>query len=134
MTSNSPFFWRANSNPSSQRRNTLEQANFMRVSCKARKTVRLRSTITTSAAPRDVASNPNIPLPANKSRQRLPLRFCPSQLNKVSRTRSGVGRRPSASGNPTQRLRWVPPMMRTRFIARLPRYLAFGSLERRLSQ
>ena len=56
------------------------------------------STNTTSRAPRDSASSPSAPEPANKSRQRLSTMECCSQLNKVSRTRSGVGRSPGASG------------------------------------
>src|SRR5215831_13600519 len=69
--------------------------------------------MTTDAAPRDSASKPSAPLPANRSRQALPLKSWPSQLNTVSRTRSGVGLRSSASGNSTRRLRHSPPMMRT---------------------
>src|SRR5215470_857991 len=74
------------------------------------------STITTSAAPRESASNPSAPEPANRSRQRLPLKSCPSQLKSFSRTRSGVGRRSAASGNRTRRLRQAPPMMRTALV------------------
>ena len=43
-----------------------------------------------------------------------PVRSCPSQLNSVSRTRSGVGRKPGASAKRTTRPRCVPPMMRIR--------------------
>jgi uncharacterized protein YcbX len=53
------------------------------------------------AAPRLAASKPSAPLPANRSRQRTWPQVwssrCSSQLNTVSRTRSGVGRSPSAS-------------------------------------
>src|SRR5262249_7945075 len=57
---------------------------------------------------------PSAPLPANRSMQRRPSRRCPSQLKRVSRTRSGVGRRPCAGWKRTRRLRHSPPMMRTR--------------------
>ena len=77
------------------------------------------STMTTLAAPREAASKPSAPLPAKRSRQDRPDRSCPSQLNNVSRTRSGVGRRPSASGKRKTRRRHSPPMMRTEFIAGL---------------
>lgn len=65
------------------------------------------------AAPRDKASMPNTPVPANKSRQRAPGSRGASQLNKVSRTRSPVGRRPGASGTGICRRRQSPPMIRT---------------------
>jgi hypothetical protein len=74
-----------------------------------------RSTKTTSSAPRESASKPSAPEPAKRSRQRFPVRSCPSQLNSVSRTRSGVGRSPDAAGKSTNRLRHVPAMMRTEF-------------------
>ena len=57
------------------------------------------SSSTTCAAPRDAASKPSAPVPANASRQRQPLRSCPSQLNSVSRTRSIVGRSPGFVGD-----------------------------------
>ncbi|CAM2182673.1 hypothetical protein PSAC2689_40478 [Paraburkholderia sacchari] len=72
----------------------------------------LRSTITTRAAPRDAASKPSAPLPANRSRQRWPSRRWPSQLKSVSRTRSGVGRRPSRSSTGSGVRFQSPPMMR----------------------
>lgn len=78
------------------------------------------STITTLAAAREAASKPSAPLPANKSRQDLPLRSCPSQLNSVSRTQFGVGRRPDASGKDRIRRRHSPPMMRSEFSALFP--------------
>ncbi len=73
------------------------------------------STITTFAAPREAASKPSAPLPAKRSRHDRPSRSCPSQLKSVSRTRSGVGRRPCASGKRKTRRRHSPPMMRTVF-------------------
>ena len=76
------------------------------------------STNTTSRAPRDRASSPSAPEPANRSRQRVSTMSCCSQLNRVSRTRSGVGRSPGMSGKPTRRPRQAPPTMRTKF--RLP--------------
>ena len=74
-----------------------------------------RSTRTTRAAPRERASRPSAPLPAKRSTQASPVRRWPSQLKRVSRTRSGVGRRPAASGKRTMRLRQSPPTMRRRF-------------------
>jgi hypothetical protein len=56
-----------------------------------------RSTSTTRAAPREAASKPSAPLPAKRSRHASPSSSWPSQLKSVSRTRSGVGRRPGAS-------------------------------------
>lgn len=61
------------------------------------------STMTTFGAPREAASKPKAPLPANKSRQDLWCRSWGSQLNKVSRTASGDGRRPAASAQRTRR-------------------------------
>src|SRR5690606_38213244 len=75
-------------------------------------TCRDRSTKVTDAAPRDRASSPNAPLPAKRSRQRAPAITGISQLNRVSRTRSGVGRNPSISGNCRRLPRHSPPMMR----------------------
>ena len=45
--------------------------------------------------------------------QRQPVRSCPSQLNRVSRTRLGVGRRPSWAGTGSLERFHRPPMMRT---------------------
>ena len=64
-------------------------------------------------APREAASKPRLPVPANRSRQRAPSTREPSQLNSVSLTRSGVGRRPSTGGNRSRRRRHVPLMIRT---------------------
>ena len=70
------------------------------------------STNVTCAAPRDRASSPSAPLPANKSSTRaLSMRGC-SQLNRVSRTRSGVGRISTPAGNRSRRPRCRPAMMR----------------------
>ena len=77
------------------------------------------STATASTAPREAASSESAPEPAYRSRQRRPVRSCPSQLNSVSRTRSGVGRRPGTAGKRTRRPRKAPPMMRTRFAREL---------------
>src|SRR5688572_17698444 len=66
----------------------------------------------TCAAPRDRASSPSAPLPANRSSTRAPALFVISQLNRVSRTRSGVGRISTPSGKRNLRPRCVPPMMR----------------------
>ena len=62
------------------------------------------STMTTFDAPREAASKPKAPLPANKSRQDLWRRLWGSQLNRVSRTASGDGRKPTASAQRTRRL------------------------------
>ena len=68
-------------------------------------------------APRDSASSDSTPdagvqAPASGG----PSRSCPSQLNSVSRTRSGVGRRLRRAGKAQRRApRWRPPMMRTRW-------------------
>ncbi len=71
------------------------------------------STNTTSRAPLEMASRPSAPEPANRSRQRVPAMECCSQLNNVSRTRSGVGRSPGRSGKLMRRPRQAPAMIRT---------------------
>src|SRR6476646_2699271 len=68
--------------------------------------------MTTRAAPREAAAKPSAPLPANRSRQLFSASVWPSQLNSVSRTRSGVGRRSPLSGTAMRRPRYSPPMMR----------------------
>src|SRR3984893_5347141 len=82
-------------------------------SCRAREAATACSTNTSSFAPRERASSPSAPEPANRSRHRAPAMWCCSQLNKVSRTRSGVGLRPGTSGKFTRRPRQPPPMIRT---------------------
>lgn len=72
------------------------------------------STSTTSPAPREAASNPRAPLPANKSRQREPSIRGDSQLNSVSRTRLGVGLIACAGGKASTLRFHFPPMIRTR--------------------
>ncbi|MCJ0825967.1 signal recognition particle-docking protein FtsY [Luteimonas sp. 50] len=52
-------------------------------------------------------------MPANRSSTRAPARPGCSQLNRVSRTRSLVGRRPGASATARRVPRQRPPMMRT---------------------
>src|SRR3569832_1220582 len=84
--------------------------------------LRSRSIMTTRPAPREAASKPSAPLPANKSRQIHPGRSWPSQLNNVSRTRSGVGRKPAPSGKSSRRRRYCPQMMRTRLAAPCARW------------
>ena len=59
------------------------------------------------------ASSPSAPLPAYRSRHRLPATSICSQLNSVSRTRSGVGRIASTGGKWIRRPRHAPPMMRS---------------------
>ena len=70
-----------------------------------------------SAAPAADAA----PVPAKRSTQAWPSRSWPSQLNSVSRTRSGVGRSPGTAVTSSRRERHSPPTMRTRLTARLPR-------------
>src|SRR5258708_24966271 len=82
-------------------------------SCKLRAAAGNCSTNTASRAPRDSASNPKAPEPANKSNTLVSAMECCSQLNKVQRTRPGVGRRPGISGKCTRRPRHTPAMMRT---------------------
>ena len=48
--------------------------------------------------PREAASSPSAPVPAKASTTCQPPRSWPSQLNRVSRTRSGVGRSPGTWG------------------------------------
>ena len=76
-------------------------------------TPRSRSTMTTLFAPREAASKPSAPVPAKRSRQRAPPTSPASQLNNVSRTRSGVGRSRSVVTTGSRRLRQRPAMMRT---------------------
>ena len=71
------------------------------------------STSVACAAPRDNASNPSAPLPANRSRTREPGSIGCNQLNRVSRTRSGVGRKPGRSSTGSRVPRHRPPMIRT---------------------
>src|SRR5690606_40910677 len=78
----------------------------------ARVTTVALSTKVTWRAPLDSASIPQAPLPANRSRQSARTIVSCSQLNSVSRMRSGVGRSPSASGKLRRRLRHCPAMMR----------------------
>jgi len=95
-------------------------SNLSRVafSCKAAVAVRFFSTITTEPAPRDAASKPSAPEPANMSRQVLRVIDVCSQANRVSRMRSPLGRRPETSGNCIFEPRLLPEIMRT--VWRLP--------------
>ena len=84
----------------------------VRVACSCATSAASVSAMATQVAPREAASKPSTPVPANASIQRQPVRSWPSQLNSVSRTRSGVGRRPGRSGTLSRvRFHW-PPMMR----------------------
>src|SRR5205823_4446333 len=74
-------------------------------------------------APRERASRPSAPLPANRSSARAPWVRAPSQLKSVSRTRSGVGRMAAEAGKRSFLPRHAPPMMRS-VRARLPDLLA----------
>lgn len=71
------------------------------------------SSSTTNVAPLEAASKPNAPVPAKRSRQRKPVKSCPNQLNRVSRIRSVVGRKPGRSKTVSKRLLQLPPMIRT---------------------
>ena len=67
------------------------------------------------AAPRDSASSAAAPLPANRSRKRLPRRGgspCSRMPNSASRARSLVGRVAKPSGASIRRPRWRPAMIR----------------------
>src|SRR5229473_4982432 len=104
---------RANSSASPRTTVRPVAPSLCALSRNARSTAGFFSIMTTEAAPRESASKPRAPLPAKRSRHAMPVRSRPSQLNSVSRTRSGVGLRSSASGNSMMRLRHRPPMMRT---------------------
>lgn len=65
-----------------------------------------------SAAARALRDNFTL-LQAKGSRTRAPSTWAASQLNRVSRTRSGVGRRPGASGKARRRERHWPAMIRS---------------------
>ena len=70
----------------------------------------------TDAAPRLAASKPNTPLPAKRSSTRHPARSprrCRTQSKSVPRTRSGVGRSPTASGTASGLCRHIPAEIRT---------------------
>jgi hypothetical protein len=79
---------------------------------------RSRSTKVTWAAPRDRASTPSAPLPANRSTTRAPTTAArlPRALNTASRTRSVVGRVRAPGGATSVRPRAVPAT--TRIVAR----------------
>jgi hypothetical protein len=70
-----------------------------------------RSTKVTCPAPRESDSSPRAPLPAKRSRQRAPGSRGASQLNSVSRTRSGVGRISGDGGKRNFLPRHMPPMI-----------------------
>ncbi len=72
------------------------------------------STNVTDAAPRDRASIPRAPVPANRSTTRIPFRSTRlPRMSKIdSRTRSDVGLTPSGTGAPSRRPRLVPPTTR----------------------
>ena len=107
---------RANLTASERSTSTRASApNIRALAANAATTFGEASTSTTFAAPREAASKPRAPLPAKRSRHRVPLRSWPSQLNKVSRTRLGVGRTPGRSGKRRTRRRQSPPMMRSAF-------------------
>jgi hypothetical protein len=69
--------------------------------------------IIAEAAPRDRASRASAPLPAKRSSTRSPVTPGKSQLNRVSLTRSGEGRRPSTSGTGSGVRFHCPPIIRT---------------------
>ena len=67
----------------------------------------------TDWAPRDNASKPRAPVPANRSSTCISTISDCSQLNRVSRVRSPVGRSPDNAGMGNFRPRCTPPMMRS---------------------
>jgi len=73
--------------------------------------LRVLLSATSIFAPRDSASRPSTPLPAKQSSTTAPGHTGASQLNSVSRIRSGVGRKPSASTTSIFRPRHLPPMI-----------------------
>src|SRR3954470_4551139 len=78
---------------------------------------RARSTRRASAAPRESASRPTAPVPANRSRNRLPRSGgtpCSSMLSRASRARSLVGRVSRPGGATRCRPRCRPAMIRTK--------------------
>ena len=78
---------------------------------------RLLSINVTCRAPREASSKPSTPVPAKKSNPRTSSSAgtrCSIQLNNVSRTRSGVGRKPGVSATGSGVRFHCPPMMRTR--------------------
>src|SRR6185312_9872255 len=66
------------------------------------------STKVAEPAPRDKASRPSAPLPANRSSTRAPSRASPSMLIQASRTRSAVGRTRWSFGVSNRRPRYSP--------------------------
>lgn len=86
------------------------RVRFLAICAKAAAEV---STKSQCAAPRDSASRPSAPLPANKSAQCAPFVTGANQLNSVSRILSDVGRKPSAGVNFNGRLRHWPPIIRS---------------------
>ena len=78
---------------------------------------RARSTRRASAAPRESASRPTAPVPANRSRNRLPRSGgtpCSSMLSRASRARSLVGRVSRPGGATSRRPRCRPATIRTK--------------------
>src|SRR5688572_33189994 len=73
------------------------------------------STNVTTSAPRLNASMPTAPVPAYKSKKRLPDTRGPRMENKASRTLSDVGRREFPCGALRRRPRWEPAMTRIKF-------------------
>ena len=98
--------------PSPRTTSTIEAFNCvcMRWSCATR--ALSCSTSRTSVAPREAASKPSAPVPAKASKQCAPCTSEPNQLNRVSRTRSGVGRKPGWVGTGSLLRFHRPPMMR----------------------
>jgi len=80
-----------------------------------------RSTNTTPSAPREYASRPKAPVPANRSSTRSPSTL-PSAEKRDSRTRSVVGRTPSGTF-PSDLPPNDPLMIRNELSRRLPRRL-----------
>src|SRR5690554_4797661 len=113
MSNGGRFGLRRKPSTSWQTTSPFSDFNSRRLSRRAVASAGVWSTRVALAAPRDKASRPSAPEPANRSRQSLPARWKFSQLNRVSRVRAGLGRTPPASGKRSFRLRQSPPIMRS---------------------
>src|SRR5918995_88376 len=92
------------------------RSRLCRIAAPAR---RSRSTKTALSHPRLRASIPRAPVPAYRSKTRPPSKNCPNELNRLSRTRSEVGRTPS--GTVAGRVpRAVPAIILTRSLPERP--------------
>ncbi len=74
--------------------------------------VRSISTNVAQAAPRESASSPSVPAPANRSSTRTPRMLSPMMLKRASRTIEVVGRVVFPGGVFSARPRWIPAVIR----------------------